>query len=87
MEVDMEMDQDLDAQIEQMKLLLAEGVKLLIYNWSTLSMAIDQGLSQENVDVYSEIKKLMAEGALEEAAENKEAIEKYLNVTSGKIGF
>lgn len=36
MDVDMNMDEDVDARIEQMKLNFAEGVKLLVYNWSTL---------------------------------------------------
>ena len=67
-----------------MKLSFAEGVKLLIYNWSTLNMAIENGLSSENIDVYNEIKELIKEGNLEDQKEEKEAIEKYLIVDSRK---
>ena len=33
-----------------------EGVRLLIYNWSTLSSAIEQGFDNENIDTYNVIK-------------------------------
>jgi hypothetical protein len=71
-------DDDIDSKIEQMKLQFAEGVKLLIYNWSTLTFAINQGLSQENVEVYGEIKKLLKENTSEEKVSEKEEIEKFL---------
>ena len=38
-----------------------EGVRLLIYNWSTLSSAIEQGFDNENIDTYNIIKSYVKE--------------------------
>ena len=75
---------EIDQKIEQMKIHFAEGVKLLIYNWSTLTMAIEHKLSSQNIDVYNDIKELIKNGSLENQQEEKEAIEKYLIVDSSK---
>ena len=75
---------EIDQKIEQMKIHFAEGVKLLIYNWSTLTMAIEHKLSSQNIDVYNDIKELIKDGSLENQQEEKEAIEKYLIVDSSK---
>jgi len=81
MDVDMSSDDGIDAKIEQMKLQFAEGVKFLIYNWGTLTSAIDQGFSEENIEVYGEIKKLINGSDIEEQTEDKATLEKFLRGT------
>lgn len=47
---------------------------------------MENDFSKANDDVYNEIKGLMEEGALDNQPEEKDAIEKYLNVDeSGKL--